>query len=257
MSALLPTNYSVVGHRGAMAESPENTLASFRLAEEIGVHELEFDIRLSADGVAVVLHDATLDRTAADENGRGLGPVAELPYERISAVDIGAGEKVPTFEAVLDATTVSLQVEIKAVEAVPEVVRIVALRPEDARRIRFTSFLPDALRRLRQLAPDVPRGLITLGYPDAERHPAGIEAVLAETGSTAFYCGWDGLTLDVVRGLQDAGCEVGAWPVRSVDDVRRGLEWGLISGTVDDPRAGCAWLREVQGARGVLTSPEG
>ena len=84
--------YAVVGHRGAMAEAPENTLASFRLAEEIGVHEIELDIRLSADGVAIVLHDATLDRTAAEGSGRGLGPVAELPYERIAVVDVGGGD---------------------------------------------------------------------------------------------------------------------------------------------------------------------
>lgn len=238
--------YAVVGHRGAMAEAPENTLASFRLAEEIGVHEIELDIRLSADGVAIVLHDATLDRTAAEGSGRGLGPVAELPYERIAAVDVGVGDKVPTFEEVLDATTVMLQVEIKAVEAVPEVARIVASRPDDARRIRFTSFLPDALCRLRQLAPDVPRGLITLGYPDAERHPGGIEAVLGETAASALYSGWDGLTRDVVRGLQDTGYEVGAWPVRGVDDVRIGLAWGLVSGTVDDPRAGREWLAEAR-----------
>ncbi|MGF7123266.1 glycerophosphodiester phosphodiesterase [Rhodococcus sp. BE178] len=241
-----PLTYAVVGHRGAMTESPENTLASFRLAEEIGVHELEFDVRLSADGVAIIVHDATLDRRAADECGRGLGPVADLNYEQIRGVDVGAGECVPTFEDVLDATTVTLQVELKAVEAVPEVARITNARPDDARRIRFTSFLPEALHRLRELAPDVPRGLITLGYPDAERHPEGIETVLAATGASAFYSGWDGLTLDVVRRLQDSGHEVGAWPVRGLDDVRRGLEWGLVSGTVDDPRAGCAWLSQAR-----------
>lgn len=242
----LPLSYAVVGHRGALAESPENTVASLRLAEEIGVHELEFDIRLSADGVAFVLHDATLDRRAVDAAGRGLGPVAELPYATIRSVDVGAGEHVPTFEEVLDATTVTLQVEIKAVEAVDEVARIVAGRPDDARRIRFTSFVPEALVRLRDLAPDVPRGLITSGYPDAQRHPQGIEVTLEETGASAFYCGWDGLTRDVVRSLQDAGYEVAAWPVRDLDDLRRGLEWGLISGTADDPRAALAWLREAR-----------
>lgn len=242
----LPVTYAVVGHRGAMAESPENTLASFRLAEAIGVHELEFDVRLSADGVAIVLHDATLDRRAADDSGRGLGPVADLTYERIRGVDVGAGECVPKFEEVLDATTVTLQVEIKAVEAVPEVARVVAGRPDDARRIRFTSFLPEALHRLRELAPDVPRGLITPGYPDTGRHPEGIEAVLASTGASAFYSGWEGLSVEAVRRLQDSGYEVGAWPVRSLDDVRRGLEWGLVSGTVDDPRAGCEWLVEAR-----------
>ncbi|MEZ5152452.1 glycerophosphodiester phosphodiesterase [Rhodococcus zopfii] len=238
------TPYAVVGHRGAMALAPENTLPSFRLAEQIGVHELEFDVRLTADGIAIVLHDATLDRTAADESGRGLGPVADLTYKQIRAVDVGDGNHVPTFEEVLDATTVSLQVEIKAGEVAEQLAHVVSARPADAERIRFTSFQPEALRRMRELAPDISRGLITMGYPDRERHPGGIEAVLAETGASAFYCGWDGLTEELVSRMHDAGYEMGAWPVRSVDDVRRGLELGFNGGTVDDPRAGCDWLAQ-------------
>ena len=238
------TPYAVVGHRGAMALAPENTVPSFRLAEEIGVHEIEFDVRSTADGVAIVLHDATLDRTAADDSGRGLGPVAELTYAQIRAVDVGDGNHVPTFEEVLDATTVTLQVEIKAVEVAEELARVVAGRPDDAARIRFTSFRPEALRRMRILAPGISRGLITTGYPDRERHPGGIEGVLTETGASAFYCGWDGLTAELVLRMQDAGYEVGAWPVRSIDDVRLGLELGFNGGTVDDPRAGCRWLAQ-------------
>lgn len=238
--------YAVVGHRGAKDLSPENTLESFRLAEEIGVHELEFDVRLSADGVAIVLHDATLDRTAADESGRGLGPVAELTYEQIRAVDIGEGRYVPTLDEVLTATTVALQVEIKAVEACEEIARVVAGRPDDAPRIRFTSFQPEALRRMHALAPEISRGLITHGYPDAERHPDGIEDVLAEVEADAFYCGWDGLTDELVQRMQAAGYQMGGWPVRSLDHVRRGLALGFNGGTVDDPRAGVAWLAQAR-----------
>lgn len=239
--------YAVVGHRGARDLSPENTLESFRLAEEIGVHELEFDIRLSADGVAIVLHDATLDRTAATEAGRGLGPVAELTYQQIKAVDVGEGRYVPTLAEVVAATTVPLQVEIKAVEACDEVARVVAeLHPADAERIRFTSFQPEALRRMHALAPEITRGLITHGYPDAGRHPDGIETVLAEVEATAFYCGWEGLTDELVARIHDAGYEMAAWPVRSLDEVRRGLALGFNGGTVDDPRAGVEWLAQAR-----------
>ncbi|MGX6512798.1 glycerophosphodiester phosphodiesterase [Rhodococcus sp. SJ-2] len=239
--------YAVVGHRGARDLSPENTLESFRLAEEIGVDELEFDIRLSADGVAIVLHDATLDRTAASEDGRGLGPVADLTYEQIAAVDVGAGRHVPTLAEVIAATTVPLQVEIKAVDACDEIARVVdGVHPADAERIRFTSFQPEALRRMRSLVPEITRGLITHGYPDTEHHPNGIERVLAEVGAAAFYCGWDGLTDALVERIHDAGYEMAAWPVRSLDEVRRGLELGFNGGTVDDPRAGVEWLAQAR-----------
>ena len=234
--------YHVVGHRGAKDLSPENTIESFRLAEEIGVHELEFDVRSSADGVPVVLHDATLDRTAADPAGHGLGPVAELSYERIRAVDVGEGRHVPTLTEVLDNTTVFLQVEIKALEACEAVAAAIADRPEDIPRIRFTSFRPEALHRMLVLAPHVSRGLITHGWPDADRHPDGIEQVLIEVEADAFYCGWDGLTDDIVTRIQDSGYELGGWPVRTFEELRRGLVLGFGGGTVDDPRAAMDWL---------------
>lgn len=235
-------DYHIVGHRGAKDLSPENTIESFRLAEEIGVHELEFDVRLSADGVPIVLHDATLDRTAVDASGRGLGPVAELPYERVRTVDVGEGRHVPTLIEVLDATTVFLQVEIKAVEACEAIAAVIADRPHDATRIRVTSFRPEALHRMLTLAPHISRGLITHGYPEAERHPDGIEQVLAEVEADAFYCGWDGLTDDLVTRFQDAGYEMGGWPVRTFEELRRGLVLGFGGGTVDDPRAAMDWL---------------
>lgn len=241
--------YLIVGHRGAMAHAPENSIESFRLAEQVGVDEIELDVRLTADGVAIVLHDATLDRVAADGSGRGLGPVAELTFEQIRTVALDSGHPVVTFEEALDATTVVLQVEIKAVEVVPEVARIVRSRPADAGRIRFTSFQPEALHQLARHAPDVPRGLITTGYPDADRHPDGIEAVLAATGSSTFYCGWNGLTAELADRVRGDGYAMHGWPLRTAEDVQRGLALGLDGGTADDPGSARLWLQDAHARR--------
>jgi glycerophosphoryl diester phosphodiesterase len=88
----------VVGHRGAAGRAPENTRAAFRLGWELGADMAELDVRLTADGHPVVLHDATLDRTT-----NGTGPVAERTLAEIQALDAGArfgpafaGESVPT-----------------------------------------------------------------------------------------------------------------------------------------------------------------
>jgi glycerophosphoryl diester phosphodiesterase len=230
-------------------EEPENSVESFRLAEQAGVDEIELDVRLTADGVAIVLHDATLDRVAADESGRDLGPVAELTLEQIRGVVLDSGRPVLTFEEALDETTVDLQVEIKAVEVVPEVARIVLSRPADAGRTRFTSFQPEALYLLARHAPDVPRGLITTGYPATDRHPDGIEAVLAATGCSTFYCGWDGLTADLVQRMRDGGYAMHGWPLRTAEDVQRALDLGLGGGTADDPRIARAWLQDAHAGR--------
>jgi len=75
----------VIGHRGARAHAPENTLPSFRLGVEQGADAIEFDVRVTADGVPVVLHDPTLDRTT-DLSGE----VARLPWDRVRVADAGA-----------------------------------------------------------------------------------------------------------------------------------------------------------------------
>lgn len=115
---------SVVGHRGNRAHAPENTLESFAQAVVLGVDALEFDVHLSADGVPVVHHDRTLDRTTS-----GTGPIAARTVAELQALDAGMhwtadggrshpyrdrGIRVPTLAELLDAfADVPLLIEIK------------------------------------------------------------------------------------------------------------------------------------------------
>ena len=85
----------IMGHRGAKAYEPENTLRSIRRALELGVHAVEIDIHLSRDGRLVVIHDATVDRTT-----NGKGRVADLTWEELRRLDAGLGEAVPSLEEV-------------------------------------------------------------------------------------------------------------------------------------------------------------
>src|SRR6476620_10045407 len=105
-----PDRRPIVGHRGNAAHAPENTMESFRQALAAGAECIELDVHLSADGVAVVIHDPTLDRTT-----NATGAITSLPVERIREADGGArfsrdgrtfpyrgtGLRVPTFEEVL------------------------------------------------------------------------------------------------------------------------------------------------------------
>ena len=83
----------VCAHRGASGTHPENTAAAFDQAVRLGAEMLEFDVRRTADGELVVIHDATVDRTT-----NGTGAVAELSFAEIRALDAGAGEQVPTLD---------------------------------------------------------------------------------------------------------------------------------------------------------------
>ena len=96
-------DFFIWAHRGASASAPENTLAAFRAAEAAGAAGIELDVHLSADGVPVVIHDETVDRTTD-----GHGPVAALTLCRLRQLDAGrwfapafAGEALPTLEEIL------------------------------------------------------------------------------------------------------------------------------------------------------------
>lgn len=157
MSFLLtnPGARFVIGHRGNAAHAPENTMESFAQAVAAGAHALEFDVHVTRDGVAVVHHDATVDRTTS-----GTGRVAELTAAALAALDAGArfspdggrtfpyhgrGLRVPTLQDVL-ATWPALPmiVEIKAAGAAPTVRQLLE-RHGAAGRVLVASFDDRAL----------------------------------------------------------------------------------------------------------------
>lgn len=108
----------IIAHRGFSQIAPENTIAAFKAALEHNADGVEFDVQLSADGIPVVIHDPTLNRTT---NGRG--KVASKTLAELKALEAGnwftplfAGEKIPTFQEVLDLfkdSEVKLYAEVK------------------------------------------------------------------------------------------------------------------------------------------------
>lgn len=236
--------FAVVGHRGAMAEAPENTVASYRVAEEIGVEEVETDVRISSDGQLFMLHDATLDRVAAEPAGRDLGPVAELTWSKISSVDVGEGERVPTLEQMYQATTRLIQLEIKDLAAIDGLVNFFPDHPDYASRTILTSFSVEAMATVARKLPEIRRGIIVSRWADAEVYPGGHQKLIQETGSCRMHSGWEGLTAEIVQQLHDEGFEVHGWPTRNEDDLRRGLELGVDGTTSDDPRTLRRWLAD-------------
>ncbi len=98
------TSPIVIAHRGDKVHAPENTLSAFKLAAEKGADAVEFDVKLTADGQVIVLHDQTVDRTT-----NGSGNVAKLPLAALRELDAGAwfsgqfrDEKIPTLDDVFE-----------------------------------------------------------------------------------------------------------------------------------------------------------
>ena len=240
--------FTIVGHRGAMTHALENTITSFQLAEQMGCPQLELDLRRSADDRIVVIHDATLDRLAADEDGRGLGDVADMTLEEIQQVVLRDGHRLHTFEEVCAATTVGLEVEIKDPAVVPLLVGFLEAHPEVASRMRLTSFRPEALMQARELLPHIPRGMIVHGLPVEEKHPEGLEALLERTGASMLLCGWEGLSAEAVAAQHVAGRRVHGWPLRTAEHMLHAVAIGVDGTTVDDPQAAFDWYQQALAA---------
>lgn len=144
MILLDPHARPVIGHRGASGEFPENTLLAFDRALEQGADALELDVRVSADGVPVVIHDPTVDRTTD-----GTGAVRAQSLPALQALDAGLGEAIPTLEAVLERhPDTPLIVEIKEERAAGATAGVLE-RHHAAGRVLVGSFIGRALRRFR------------------------------------------------------------------------------------------------------------
>ena len=221
----------VTGHRGAMGSEPENTLRSFRRAAREGCDEVELDLRVTADGRLVVLHDATVDRTTD-----GRGAVADLSFDEVRALDAGLGEQVPTWAETIAAVDVRFQAEVKTVEAVPLLAESLRSDPDLARRTLVTSSHAEVLLAVRRALPDAETGLI-LG-----RTPAFAEIVTRTTAAAAgtALCGIAGLTADAVVDLHERGFDVTAWPVPDEQVLATAVHLAVDGITTDHPDRLCA-----------------
>lgn len=240
---------TIVGHRGAMTHALENTITAFQLAEQTGCPEIELDLRPTADGRIVVIHDATMDRLVADEADRGIGKVAEMTLEQIQQVPLRDGHRLHTFEEVCEATTARLEVEIKDPAVMPLLARFLEDRPDVVARMRLTSFRAEALVQARELLPQIPRGMIVHGLPVEDKHPEGLDSLLERTGASALLCGWEGLTAEAVEAQHTAGRRVHGWPLRTPEQMTHALEIGVDGITADDPQAAFEWYAQARAAR--------
>jgi glycerophosphoryl diester phosphodiesterase len=190
-----------VGHRGAAGLEPENTLLSFRKAVELGVDQIELDVRLSKDGRIVVLHDETLERTTGIS-----GPVSGYTYSEINEADAGKGERVPLLEDVFKAvkeSTVTVQIELKAQigEAVVSLIKIFNFE----NRVCVTSFDHSLIKKVKELDQRILTGALV------SEIPADPVAVLRSAMAERLHAPWDVIDEELVKRLHDSGYGIFAW----------------------------------------------
>lgn len=190
----------VVAHRGASAIAPENTLAAFEKAIEVGADMVEFDVRATADGVLVVVHD----------------PLPPVSYDELTT-------KPPTLEEVVDACAgrIAFDVEIKVSGIEAEVLDVVAAR-FGAEEFVVTSFLADVVHASKRLRPDVRCGLLL-----AAEH---VFAKVEESGADFLA---PHVTLLDEEALSDAR-ELVVWTVNDEGRLRRCLADPRVDAVITD-----------------------
>jgi len=230
-----PASTLNIAHRGASVAAPQNTLAAFEKALDLGADGVEFDVHLSSDGVPVVIHDFTVDSTTD-----GNGAVAKMTLAELKELDAGTtfgpeftGERIPTLVEVLECLAphdVLMNIEVKSVSPCNTgledaiVTQVKAHRVEE--QVLFSSFNPISLWRLKRLAPEIPAGLLySPGIPlplrqawlaplirHEARHPE-------HTMVDEKYMAW----------ARDRGYQVNTWTVNEPEEMKRLIALGVDS----------------------------
>ncbi len=238
----------VVAHRGASATFAENTLESFAAAIDSGAQAVELDVRLSADGVAVVMHDPDVSRCTD-----GAGLVHELTVAELKQLDAsrGTGERaaVPTLREVLDLCSgrIGVDLEIKNIPGEPafdsprEAAVEATLRDIDASAfsgpVLVSSFNWLSIERCRELAPDVPTGFLTIAAMD----PAAAMVYAQGAGHGWILPHVEALLPagpELVERVHGAGMLVGTWVVDAPDTMARLFAMGVDAVATNDPALG-------------------
>ncbi len=228
----------IIAHRGASADAPENTIAAFRKAVELGADYIEIDLRQSKDGELIVIHDGSVDRTT-----NGNGDVDELTFSELRKFDAGSwfdkklnSEKIPSLQEVISLLGDSVQIIIEFKESndshpgfEEKVISLIKKNNLEQQTI-LKSFDPNVLERLRKRAPEIP-----LCYVYALRLPW--LGLIIDTG-ISFGSTFDFdveylqphrffLSESFVKKAQSKGYKVIAWGVNSESAIREAIEFGV------------------------------
>lgn len=230
----------IMGHRGAPAYEPENTLRSLSRALEMGVDAVEIDVHLSKDGRIMVIHDDTVDRTT-----NGAGRVRDLTFAELRALDAGKGERIPSLEEVVDvvAGKAHLIVEVKDPAAAEPLVKFFQARPifADAHVI---SFWHPLVKAMKEQEPRLRTGVLMVGCP---ADPVGLaRAARAE----ALVLQYAYVTPDLVAAAHAHGLLVYVWNIDDIETLKPYLAMNLDGIGSNRPDVVVEYIKKLREGRG-------
>jgi glycerophosphoryl diester phosphodiesterase len=239
---MTPRPFMVIAHRGASSYAPENTLAAFDLALQMGARHIELDVDFTSDGHIVVIHDDTVDRTT-----NGSGPVTSHTLAALRSFDAGssfgarfAGERVPTFDEVLERYKgrVHIHTEIKGrsphlSQRTADLIR----RHGMEKQVTITSFQKTRLEEMRVYAAEFPTGWLVAEVSDAtiaQARAIGVSQLCPRANT---------VTPELVRRLHAEGFVARAWGVSNEALMQQVVQAGADGMTVNFPDKLIAYLK--------------
>jgi glycerophosphoryl diester phosphodiesterase len=221
----------IYAHRGASARAPENTLAAFRLAREFRADGVELDVALTADGVPVLLHDDTVDRTTD-----GSGMLSALTLEEVKRLDAGqwkgpeySGERIPTLdEALAELQGMIVNIEIKPAADVEPVARLVVdlVRKHGiASTAIISSFAWEAIEAVGRLEPSIKTAFI-FGRARPELPPGDFRPVF-------LHPHYSLVDREYVEQTTRDGFRMNVWTINDEQEALRLIDLG-VEGLVSD-----------------------
>lgn len=199
-----------LAHRGDWTEAPENTVSAFQAAERAGADMIELDVRRSADGGVVVMHDETLERVWGS-------PVA---VAGTALADLCAVPGVATLEEALACVDLPVMVDFTLADVVEPALDVI-LAAGALERVLFSGGNIEGHRRVRELAPTV-----SIAFTWTEREPPPA-ALLEELGVEYFNPPWELVEPKIVETMHERGYKVSTWTVDDPHEMRRVIDCGV------------------------------
>lgn len=235
----------IFAHRGASSLAPENTIAAFSKAMEVGATWFEFDVDIIGDGTLIVIHDDRLQRTTT-----GTGGYYTLGFSDIRRLDAGSWfsdtyrfERIPEALDAIEfgnAARMGMNLEIKPCrggtrlrDTLIENLSVIVDKVEDTERFIVSSFDHELLAAFHASRPHIHLGwLMDAQEPETLNWEEGA----TQLGCRAIHPGVEGLTKDDVTRMRDAGFDVNVWTVNDVQQAAELASWGVTGIFTDRPQ---------------------
>ena len=231
---------NVTAHRGVSSLAPENTLAAFIKAAELGCEWIELDVQLSEDEIPVVIHDKSVERCT---NGKGI--VSKMTLHELQALDAGSWfdrtfceETIPSLKEALQlAQEQGLKVNIE-LKLYPEdniallckkVIQVITELQIDTSQILFSSFEHQALSIMQTKLPQVRRGQLWKQIPD------NALAMLEEINAYSVHCNYRYLNAQQAQLVKQAGYQLYCYTANDPQQVKEYWGWGVDMMISDQP----------------------